>query len=69
MDGKEDASEDKYVSIQKQNEDKQIIESLRQMINKDSDVVTENNNDFYYFYQSSTGENLFLHNVSYKMLH
>lgn len=39
------------------------------MINQDSDVVTENNNDFYYFYQSSTGENLFLHNVSYKMLH
>lgn len=31
--------------------------------------MEENNDDFYYFYQSSTGENLFLHNVSYKLFH
>ena len=61
--------EKQFYSIQKQNEEKHIIESLKQMINHDSDTIEENNNDFYYFYQSSTGENLFLHNVSYKMLH
>lgn len=62
-------SEESYVSIQKQKEEKATIESLKSMINKESDYITENNQDFYYFYQSSTGENLFLHNVSYKMLH
>jgi len=42
---------------------------LKQYINKESDLIKENNDDFHYFYQSSTGENLFLHNVSYKLFH
>jgi len=32
-------------------------------------MSTENNKDFYYFYQCSSGENLFLHSISYKLLH
>jgi len=32
-------------------------------------LAEENPDDFYFFYQSSTGENLFLHNVSYKLFH
>lgn len=31
--------------------------------------VAENNDDCYYFYQSSTGENLFLHPICYKLFH
>jgi len=36
--------------------------------NKAGDRVEENNEDFIYFYQCSTGENLFLHQVSSKLL-
>lgn len=32
-------------------------------------MIEENNQDFVYFYQASTGENLFLHNISLKLFH
>ena len=37
--------------------------------NKESDFIDENNEDFVYFYQASSGENMFLHNVSLKLFH
>ena len=33
------------------------------------DLLPENNEDFFYFYQSSSGENLFLHPICMKLLH
>jgi len=44
-----------------------MIESLKLLQIKDKEFIEENNEDFYYFYQCSTGENLFLHNVSMKL--
>ena len=46
-----------------------MLENMLSMRLKDRDEVEENNEDFYYFYQCSTGENLFLHNISFKLLH
>ena len=36
---------------------------------RDGDYWEENNDEFYYFYQSSTGENLYLHVLCSKMFH
>lgn len=47
-----------------------IIERKSSETNDNSDhFVVENNDDFFYFYKSSSGENLFLHPVSMKLLH
>ena len=42
---------------------------MSKLQNQESSEVTENNQDFYYFYQSSTGENLFMHNMCIKLFH
>ncbi|CDW89218.1 zinc c3hc4 type family protein [Stylonychia lemnae] len=52
-------------------EKKRIHNKKQTLKNKLSqpDEIEENDQDFYYFYQSSTGENLFLHPLCYNILY
>ena len=60
-----DGETEKYVTIKEQN----LKNSLMKQIENVSQFEDEKEDDCFYFYQCSTGENLFLHNVSLKLLH
>ena len=67
--GKAKKKTDVFVSLQMQKEQQEKRDKLVELLHKDTDKLTESNDFCYYFYQCSTGENLFLHPVSLKLIH
>lgn len=59
---------DVFVSLAMQKEQQDKRDKLVELLHKDTTKIAESNDFCHYFYQCSTGENLFLHPVSLKLI-
>ena len=57
-----------FVSLKMQKDQQEKRDKLVELLHKDTTKLTESIEFCHYFYQCSTGENLFLHPVSLKLI-